>query len=109
MSIPLGVDVVTVIRPAAVDWQGDPGGDAAEVDVPGCLVEPGGSQETNTTGDTVVTGAQVFMPAGTDILATDRARWNGDVYAVDGRPGRWHDDTGAEDHVRVQLRLLEGT
>lgn len=117
MSIPLGVDTVTRIRPAGTDWQGDPAGSATETDVTGCMVEPAGSQggqassrEANSSGgDTVITTAQLFAPAGTDILATDRVRWRGDVYAVDGKPDKWHDDTGAEDHVLARLRLLEGT
>jgi hypothetical protein len=110
MPVPLGSDTVTILRPAAPDWQGDPSGDATETTVPGCMFEPAGSAETNSSGDTVITGDTLWLPAGTDILPADRVRLaDGTVWAVDGRPGRWHDDLGIEDHVQALLRLLEGT
>lgn len=116
MGIDLGADTIVIVRPAGLDWQGDPTGDPAETTVTGCMIEPAGSasqaasQENSAGGDTVITGAQAWLPAGTDIRATDRVRLaDGNVYAVDGRPSRWHDDTGTEDHVQAQLRLTEGT
>jgi head-tail adaptor len=108
--MPLGADTVTIVRPAATDWQGDPGGNTTEATVTGCMVEPSGSHETNSGGDTVTSDFAVWLPDGTDILATDRVRLaDGTVCAVDGRPERWHDDQGADGHVRAMLRLTEGT
>jgi hypothetical protein len=106
--MPLGADLVTILRVAAKDWQGDPSGAAAQTDVPGCSFQPGGTQERTARGDTVIASDALYLPAGTDILATDRVSYMGQVYAVDGEPARWSDDTGTEQYVRVALKMVAG-
>jgi hypothetical protein len=71
-------------------------------------VQPTSAIESTDRGDLLVTNMTVYAPAGTDLVATDRVRWLGDVYEVDGAPARWRDDTATEDHVQVQLKLVQG-
>jgi hypothetical protein len=104
----LGSDTVTVLRGKSRDNWGDGQGSDTETDVSGCSVQPTSASEDTDSGDLLITNVTAYLPAGTDILATDRVRWLGDTYAVNGPPARWRDETGAEDHVQVQLLLKEG-
>jgi hypothetical protein len=105
----LGGHTITRIRPPERDKNGDPvPGSGSEVDIGGCSVQPRQSTEATDLRNTVTTGLVAFVPAGADIAATDRIRWNGTVYAVDGEPAAWDDLNGAPDHVEVALRRVEG-
>lgn len=111
MNKPIGPDDVTIIRTPGRDHFGDPiAEEPGEVRVPGCCIQPASSSETTTSGDTVVTTVNLWMPAGTDVRASDHVRFdNADgIYAVDGEPARWVDWSGHEHHVQVQLRRVEG-
>jgi hypothetical protein len=45
----------------------------------------------------------------TAVTVTDRARWNGDVYEVDGDPLRWVSAPGGRlSFTKVQLRRVDG-
>jgi hypothetical protein len=108
----LGSDTVTVLRrsgnlPPRDNW-GNLQGSDEEADVPGCSVQPTSASESTDRGELLITNATAYLPAGTDILATDRVQWLGTVYAVDGPPARWRDELGNEDHVQAQLLLKEG-
>lgn len=110
-----GGDVITVIRAAGHSADGDPTGTAAEVDVEGCYVQPrsspgGGGSSTETLGgrDTVVTGLIAFVPAGADIRATDRIRWKGDLYEVDGDDADWSTPDGEQHHLEISLQRVKG-
>lgn len=105
----LGDQTVTLVWPPGRDWRGDPlPGPGTEIPVEGCMVQPNGSSETTAGKDTVTSGLALWLPAGTPIDPTVRVRYGGAEYAVDGKPGRWVDDAGDENHVQVQLRLVEG-
>lgn len=108
----LGSDTVTRLRRSddlpPRDNFGNLQGSDDELDIDGCSVQPTASSESTDTGELVITNLTVYLPAGTDLLATDRVRWLGDVYAVDGQPAFWHDDLGDDDHVQAQLLLKEG-
>jgi hypothetical protein len=104
----LGSDTITRLRGQSRDGFGNLAGSASELDVDGCSVQPTSGTESTDTGDLLVTTATAYAPAGTDLVATDRVRWLGDVYEVDGPPARWRDDEGTEDHVQVQLKLTQG-
>jgi hypothetical protein len=104
----LGSDTVTVLRGLSRDNWGDQEGADTGTDVSGCSVQPSAASESTDTGELLITNLTVYLPAGTDILATDRVRWLGDVYAVNGKPAVWHDELGTEDHVQAQLLLKEG-
>lgn len=74
-----------------------------EVDVPGCLVAPGGSQDDNTDADRNTDAATVYdhganWPGGT----VNRVRIDGQTWEVDGTPQRW--SLGTE----IKLRKMEG-
>jgi hypothetical protein len=104
----LGSDTVTVLRGRTRDRFGDLQGSDAGTDVGGCSVQPTSATESDGDGELLVTSITLYAPAGTGILPTDRVQWAGDVYAVDGQPAAWRDQTGAESHVQVQLKLVTG-
>jgi hypothetical protein len=104
----LGGDTVTILRGRSRDNFGDIQGSDAGTDVTGCSVQPTSAAEQTGTGELLVTNLTVYLPAGTDILATDRVQWLGTVYAVDGTPAVWRDELGNIDHVQAQLLLREG-
>lgn len=104
----LGSDTVTVLRGRTRNTSGDLVGEDTETDVSGCSVQPSSASEATDRGELLITNATAFLPAGTDILATDRVSWLGDVYAVNGPPAVWRDELGNDDHVQVQLLLKEG-
>jgi hypothetical protein len=104
----LGAGTVTILRGASRDNFGDITGSDTGTEVTGCSVQPGSSTEQTDRGELVVTTLTVYLPAGTDILATDRVSVGGTVYEVDGDPARWVDQAGTESHVQAILRLTKG-
>lgn len=105
----LGSQTVTVVRPPGRDRFGDViPGSGGETAVAGCSVQPDASSELTDGRDAITTGLRAWLPAGTDVLATDRVRYDGELYAIDGRPSRWVDLDGVEDHVELRLTLVEG-
>lgn len=104
----LGSDTVTRLRGQSRDDFGDVSGADAELDIGGCSVQPTGATESTDRGDLLVTRLTAYLPPGTDLVATDRVRWLGDVYEVDGEPARWRDDLATEDHVQAQLKRVQG-
>lgn len=104
----LGSDTVTVLRGRSRNTSGDLVGSDTGTEVTGCSVQPTSASESTDRGELQIANATAYLPAGTDILATDRVSWLGDVYAVNGTPARWRDETGTEDHVQVQLLLKKG-
>lgn len=104
----LGSDTVTVLRGRTRDNFGNLQGSDTGTDVTGCSVQPASASESTDRGELLVTNVTVYLPAGTDILATDRVSWLGTVYAVNGKPAVWRDELGNEDHVQAQLLLKEG-
>lgn len=109
MAVRLGAHTVTVIRPTGKDtFSGDWLTGATETTVKGCFVQPRSSNEQTDLRDQVVTGLIAFLPAGVDIVATDRLRYAGKTYQVDGDPARWDDDHGVPHHIEVGLREVTG-
>jgi hypothetical protein len=104
----LGSDTVTRLRGRTRDNWGDQSGTDSELDITGCSVQPVSASESTDSGELLITNLTVYLPAGTDIVAGDRVRWQGDVYAVNGPPALWHDELGNADHVQAQLLLREG-
>lgn len=105
----LGSHSVTIVRPIGQDAHGDPlPGDPTEDEVSGCSVQPSSSVELTDGRDTVVSLWDAFLPAGTDVRATDQVRWNGQLYEVDGDPAPWDDDLGRAHHIEVRLRHVTG-
>lgn len=106
--IELGTDTITIVRPAAADWRGDPTGPPCpDRTVSGCSVQPASSSESNDRRTTVVATWRLFAPGGTDLRATDRVRWQGAEYEVVGEPDRWRVD-GEQHHLQADLRRVRG-
>src|SRR5688500_8085352 len=104
----LGSQTLTLITPPGRDRFGDPiAGSGSETVVGGCSVQPDTTTELTDGRDTVTTGLRVWLPAGTEVSATTKARYDGRVYSVDGEPSRWVDLDGVDDHVEIRLRLVE--
>lgn len=107
--MPLGSHTVTIVRPVGQDRHGDPlPGDPSETQVSGCSVQPSSTTELTDGRDTVVSLWDLFLPAGTDIRATDRVRFNGELFDVDGDPAPWDDDLARAHHIEVRLRRVTG-
>lgn len=106
-------DTVTVIRAShGPDRYGDQSRDwmhAPESDVKGCRVIPaGGGKELIVERDEVVRRWTLFAPADADILPTDRIRYGGDIYEIDGQVRRWRSATGRLAHLECDLLRVEG-
>lgn len=107
---------VTVLRaPLVTDRYGKQVRDwvhAEETVVEGVQVQPSESSEPVEVGRaSVVTGMRLLTPIGTDLdlLRTDRVRWAGDVWLVDGDVARHkRPTTGAVHHVEAMLRRVAG-
>jgi hypothetical protein len=88
-----GEQTITVVRPAALDRNGDPTGAAVEHTVDRCLIAPTEGAENTDHADTVITEFTVYAPPGADVLATDQVRGGGVlgdlVYEVVARPRAW--------------------
>lgn len=102
----LGSHTITILRATVTEdrfgnesrsW-----GTAAQTSVRGCSVQPLDGPEQTVGRDTVVPRWKLFAPAGTDLLASDRVRFNGDDYEVDGAPQVW--DFEPLGHVVAFLR-----
>lgn len=89
----LGPHTVTVLRAETTeDEYGNPvrGWDAAgETEVRGCSVQPELGPEVTVGRDTIVPRWRLYAPDGTDLLGSDRVRFDGNTYEVDGEPQRW--------------------
>lgn len=110
MPLPFG-ETLTVLRSTGVDGNGDPlPGSAASTTVDGCAVWPRGtSTETVAGQDTVIIGYSALLPPATDVLATDQIQWAGDLYEVEGEPGRYQSPlTGTQPGILVALRRVTG-
>ena len=109
----IGAETITIIRASvANDWRGDPVGTPTETDVTGCSVQPGTTtsrtDERTDQRSAVMDAVTVYAPFGTDVRVTDRARWRGVVYEVDGQPAFWRDLDGFGHYAEFRLINVEG-
>lgn len=107
-------ETITRLRPGSAtnrvgatidDWS-----DPAEFDIDGCAVAPRDAEEDRTGGrQMVIAGFNVYAPAGTEILPTDRLRIRGDDHEVDGEPGVWTNPyTDVTEGVEIRTRRVTG-
>lgn len=113
MRFPYG-ETVAVVRASLVDdgygnevpdWSA-----ATSNPYEGCAVAQNGRDES-LTGDrnVVVSDLVVFMPSGTDVVATDRLEIRSRVYEVVGEPFDWRSPfTGAAFGTVVYCNRMEG-
>lgn len=81
MADSVNMETVTVVRPGGRDRHGDPTG-ATEHTIAGVLVAPAGSSEDVSSGEQLADRWDLYLPVGSDIVATDRVR-----RALDPTPG----------------------
>lgn len=82
---------------------------AARLDIPHCAVAPHASTEDNVGRTAVITGLDVYMPTGTDLLPTDRLEVRGGVYEVVGDVADWRNPfTGARPGMVAVVQRVEG-
>lgn len=87
----IGARTVTVVRAQKVDRLEEPSGTPApEHDITGCAVLPRVSHEEER-GWVIVEGRTIIAPHGSDVLATDQVRVDGETWDVDGAPGDYED------------------
>lgn len=77
--------------------------------VPGCDVQPGATAEVLEHANAALVQWTVQAPAGIDVESTDRVRYRGVVYAIEGEPARWPSPTGALAHTTLALKKWKGT
>lgn len=93
MAKKIGSRTVTVVRKAKVDRLSSDTAAETTHDIKGCAVLPRTSFEQDK-GWVIVEGRQVIAPYGSDVLATDRVRINGETWNVDGEPGDYENARG---------------
>lgn len=103
---------LTIVRPGAAGFGGDPGTPDADREVDGCVVWPGDTTELTDQRDTVVADLTSLWPPGTDILATDMVRDPDDptrLCEVVGSPEHYLSPfTGLDPGIVVRLRRVTG-
>ncbi len=89
-----------------LDWDAP-----TEHTVRNCKVNPvAGNEDTGLLDDRAALTRRwnLAAPPCSDIKATDRMRWQGDVYEVEGEVLTWRSPLGGVDHLYVQLVRREG-
>lgn len=109
----LGGETVTVQRgtvtsgrrnDTAIDWT-----NPTVHTVAGCLIAPRSTSENLDGRQGVIVGVTVYMPTGTDVLATDRLVIRGKPYEIDGEPGDWRSPLHPIcDGIEVAAKRTEG-
>jgi hypothetical protein len=89
-------------RPDRIDWNQP----AGELDLP-CEHQPNSTSENVDNQQRTVTSWRVLLPAGADITASDRWRFFGVVYEVDGEIER-HRRASREHHVEMVVTRVTG-
>ena len=107
----LGPHIVERLRSGAStgddDW-GNPSPGADEVlTIEGCSVQPGSpGGEYSTAREATSVLYTVWVPGLPDIKHTDRIRYAGRVFDIDGEPERW--DFPPMAHTVIRLTATEG-
>lgn len=103
----LGPHTVTRVRPAGRDRWGDRAAGEEAVPYDGCFWQPVSTAEQQAGADTVTFDAFLTMPAAADVEATDRIRFQGREYSIEGRPQLHHTPAGPH-HYELTLREVKG-
>lgn len=105
-------ETVTIVRPSQAtrdEYGNDVAGAPVEILVVGCAVAPSGAGEDVQARDQVSSALTVWMPAGTQVNATDKVRVAGVLYDVDGTSRSWTSAfTGLTAPVEVSLTRVRG-
>jgi hypothetical protein len=104
MAKKIGQRTITVIREPKTDRLDDPpAGPPAEHDVEGCAVVPRAALEEGK-GWVNIEGWTVFAPYGADVLSTDRVRYDGRVWDVDGVPADYENKRAKGKATLINLK-----
>jgi hypothetical protein len=111
VSLPsFATQTIAVVRPA---WLDDHGTSVRDWDhttshtVTGCSVQPvTGSEDEINRAISVTTVALLFAPADADIADTDRIRYGGTTFEIEGSVRRY--ETGVLDHLEISLSIVTG-
>lgn len=109
----IGETVTRLRATTAEDRYGDDAADWSnpdELDIDGCAVAPRDAEEDRPGGrQVVIAGFNVYAPADTEVLPTDRLRVRGDDHEVDGEPGVWTNPfTDVTAGVEIRTRKVTG-
>lgn len=88
----IGAETVSVIRPTeSTDRYGNTARTYSTADhtITGCAAEPTSTSEVNDGRTSVTDGINLYMPAGSDLLPSDRVTLRGATYEVQGEPAVW--------------------
>ena len=115
MALPAEIAIDTVIRVRATTTTDSHGnevrswGTATTSDISGCSMQPVTGSEANLGRDEVISRWKLFLPPSADLLPSDRVRFEGVTYEVDGSVQKWDpsDVTGLS-HKECLLKLVEG-
>lgn len=105
----LGPHSIDVLRVGESSGKDDYGNDTAGADVEftvtGCSVQPGAGGEFDDQREATTTLFTVWAPLDPRVFDTDRIRYDGTVYAVDGQVARWDFTPG---HQVIRLKAVSG-
>lgn len=85
--------------------QTDPGEGGREV--PGCIIVPRTSSETDDRQETVIVGLTVYAPPLTNIRSSDEVTARGTRWRVIGEPGDYRNAAGRRKTVAIALERTE--
>ena len=96
--------------PAGFDEYGDPKpGSSTQLDTIGCVVAPRTRTEVLERGrNGTIDGLTLYGPFGLQIAAGDMVEIDGELWEVEGIPGRWSTPGGVGTGVEVPLRRPVG-
>ena len=105
----IGPHMITLIHPPdREDRTGDPiPGTGGEESVAGCFWQPRSTSEALGGRDTVTIDAWCAAPPTASVTATDKIRFEGVTYAINGRPALHHTPHGPH-HYEIELTRVEG-
>lgn len=103
---------ITIIRPGTRESRGSTIFDwnnATETVIANASVQPsstGLSQDGRVLG--INEGYTVYLQPGTDVQASDRIGYDGDVYTIIGEPKPWTSATGRVSHIQLSIERWAG-
>lgn len=97
-----GVDGTDEYHNTTVDWA-----TPATLDIPGCSVQPFPGMQVVDQREAITTLFSVWAPVDADVVDTDRIRYAGTDYDIDGSVQRWEIGT-LLDHLLIQLKAVAG-
>lgn len=105
-------DSITRLRASVITRRGSEIPDWTNPDrleITGCSMQPAG---TSLTQDGRVQGTSdgynCYLPPGSDVRAGDRIQYNGETYAIIGKPRAWTSPTGMVSNIQLQLERWDG-